>query len=185
MDNLGTELTRRGIVKEVPAVSATRVRRLPQTPAVRRRFPVRALHVVDIENLAGAAIPSLGQVIEVQGRYLDRLSFGSDDLVVMAASHLGLLNVALGWPNARYRVRSGRDGADIELLDVLLHEDVAARFTHVVIGSGDKVFCPAAENLSARDVCVTVVSRRGSLSPALARAARNVLYLDKPHAAAA
>ncbi len=165
-------------------MSATRVRRLPQTPAA-RRFPVRALHVVDIENLAGTAVPSLRQVAEVQGRYLARLDFGSDDLVVMAASHLGLLNVALGWPHARYRVRSGRDGADMELLDVLLHEDVAARFTQVVIGSGDGAFGPAAQNLSSRGVRVTVVSRKGSLSPSLARAARDVVYLDTPRAAAA
>jgi hypothetical protein len=159
--------------------------RLHQAPSAKRRFPARALHVVDIENLAGAPVPSLVQVVEVQGRYLARLDFGSDDLVVMAASHLGLLNVALGWPHARYRVRSGRDGADMELLDVLLHEDVAARFTHVVIGSGDGVFGPTAANLSERGVWVTVVSRKGSLSPSLAQAAGNVVYLDTPRAAAA
>jgi hypothetical protein len=166
-------------------VSVTRSGRLHQAPSPRRRFPARALHVVDIENLAGAPVPSLVQVVEVQGRYLARLDFGSDDLVVMAASHLGLLNVALGWPHARYRVRSGRDGADMELLDVLLHEDVAARFTHVVIGSGDGVFGQVAENLSARGVWVTVVSRKDSLSASLARAARDVVYLDPPRAAAA
>ena len=54
----------------------------------RPRFPARTLHVVDIENLAGAAIPSLGQVTEVQGLYLARLAFGADDQVVMAANHL-------------------------------------------------------------------------------------------------
>jgi hypothetical protein len=165
-------------------VPVTRVGRPHQTSAA-RRFPVRALHVVDIENLAGTAVPSLGQVIEVQGRYLARLEFGSDDLVVMAASHLGLLNVALGWPHARYRVRSGRHGADMELLDTLLHEDVAARFTHVVIGSGDGAFGPAADNLSARGVWVTVVSRKDSLSASLAQAAMDVVYLDAPHASAA
>lgn len=164
---------------------ATRVGRLHQAPSARRRFPVRALHVVDIENLAGTAVPTLGQVIEVQGRYGARLGFGADDLVVMAASHLGLLNAALGWPHARYRVRSGPDGADLELLDVLLHEDVAARFTHVVIGSGDGVFVQAAANLSERGVWVTVVSRRGSLASSLARAAGDVVYLDTRQAAAA
>jgi NYN domain len=167
----------------VSVVSATKVKGPPRTPAP-DRFPDRALHVVDIENLAGAAIPSPRQVAEVQGRYLARLDCGGDDLVVMAASHLGLLNAALGWPHARYRVRSGRHGADLELLDVLLHEDVAARFTHVVIGSGDGVFGQAAANLSARGVWVTVVSRKDSLSPSLARAASDVVYLDTPRAAA-
>jgi hypothetical protein len=141
--------------------------------------------VVDIENLAGTALPTLRQVMEVQGRYGARLGFGADDLVVMAASHLGLLNVALGWPHARYRVRSGPDGADLELLDVLLHEDVAGRFTQVVIGSGDGVFERAAASLSGRGVRVTVVSRRDSLSLSLARAADDVVYLDTQTAVAA
>jgi NYN domain-containing protein len=157
-----------------------KVRRLRQQVSFRRRFPERALHVVDIENLAGAPIPSRGQVTEVQDWYMTRLGFGADDHVVMAASHYGLLNAALGWPHARYRVRSGPDGADLELLDVLLNEDVAARFNHVVIGSGDGVFGEVAASLRDRGVRVTVVSRRGSLSPGLARVARDVVYLDIP-----
>jgi hypothetical protein len=162
-----------------------KVRRLRKQASFRWRFPERALHVVDIENLAGAPIPSLGQVTEVQGWYVARLGFGADDQVVMAASHLGLLNAALGWPHARYRVRSGPDGADLELLDVLLHEDVAARFSHVVIGSGDGVFGQAAAGLADRGVRVTVVSRPGSLSAGLARVAQDVVYLDIPEVAAA
>ena len=121
----------------------------------------------------------------MQGLYVARLGFGADDQVVMAASHLAFLNAALGWPSARYRVRSGPNGADLELLDVLQHEDVAARFTHVVIGSGDGLFSQAAANLAARDVRVTVVSRRDSLSRALAGVAGDVRYLDVPRAAAA
>src|ERR1700689_1510847 len=117
----------------------TRVRRLRQT-SVRWPFPERALHVVDIENLAGAAIPSLDLVSEGQGLYLACLGFGGADRGVPGASHLGLLNAGLGWPHARYRVRSGKDGADLALIDVLEHENVATRFSHVVIGSGDGRF---------------------------------------------
>ena len=151
----------------------------------RWRFPERALHLVDIENLAGAAVPSLDLVSQVQVRYLACLGFGADDQVVLAASHLGLLNAGLGWPHARYRVRSGKDGADLELLDVLEHENVAARFSHVVIGSGDGRFGAAAASLAARGVYITVVSRRDSLARGLARIARNVIYLDGPLSAAA
>lgn len=153
------------------------VRRL-RTEGIRWRFPPeRALHLVDIENLAGAAVPSFSLVSAVQGRYMARLSFGDDDQVVMAASHLGLLDAALGWPHARYRVRSGRDGADLELLDVLEHENIAARFGHVIIGSGDGIFGRSAAALAARGVRITVVSRRGSLADGLARVARDVIYL--------
>ncbi len=149
-----------------------------QPAGSRGRFPERGLHLIDIENLAGAAKPGFSQIRDVRGLYARRLRFGALDQVVVASSHLTLLDAALGWPHARYRVRSGPDGADLELLDVLLHENVAARFTHVRIGSGDGVFASAAASLTAAGVWVTVVSRRGSLSPRLALAAREVIYLD-------
>jgi hypothetical protein len=164
--------------------SANNVRQLRQK-SFRWRFPDRALHVVDIENLVGAAVPTLDLVSAVQGRYLASLAFGADDQVVLAASHLGLLNAGLGWPHARYRVRSGKDGADLELIDVLEHENVAARFTHVVIGSGDGLFGHAAASLAARGVRITVVSRWGSLAYDLAKVAGDVIYLDRPLTAAA
>jgi hypothetical protein len=152
--------------------------------AGQRRYLARGLHVVDIENLAGAAIPSLGLVREVQGLYADRLTLGASDQVVIASSHLTLLNAALGWPHARYRVRSGPDGADLELLDVLLHENIASRFTQVTIGSGDGAFAQAAAGLAAAGVRVTVVSRRASLSKHLALAAHSVIFIDAAQPAA-
>jgi hypothetical protein len=163
---------------------ASKVRRVRQA-SFRWRSAERALHVVDIENLAGAAIPTLAMVCQVQVRYLTLLRFGQDDQVVLAASHRGLLNAGLGWPHARYRVRSGKDGADLELIDVLEHENVAARFDHVVIGSGDGGFSPVAADLAARGLHITVVSRRRSLSPGLARVAGDVIYLDGNLAVAA
>ena len=114
----------------------------------------------------------------VQDWYLTRLGFGAADQAVLASSHLGLINTALGWPHARYKIRSGRHGADLELLDVLEHEDVASRFTHVVIGSGDGMFGQVAKSLRERGVRVTVVSRPGSLALVLAKAAQDVVYLD-------
>jgi hypothetical protein len=144
----------------------------------RGRFPERGLHLIDIENLAGVPAPSFGQIHEVQGLYGRCLTFGALDQVVIASSHLTLLNAALGWPHARYRVGSGHDGADLELLDVLWHESVAARFTHVTIGSGDGAYTPAARALAAAGVPVTVVSRRDSLSSRLAGVAHDVIYLD-------
>jgi hypothetical protein len=146
--------------------------------SARRRFPARTLHLVDIENLAGDSLPSLSQVREVQGLYRGRLAFGSMDQVEIASSHLTLVNTALGWPRAHYRVRSGPDGADLALLDVLRNEHVPERFTHVAIGSGDGVFAEAAARLGAAGVWVTVISRRRSLSRRLALAARDVAYLD-------
>jgi len=149
-----------------------------QRAGAQRRFPARRLHLVDIENLAGDSLPSLGQVREVQGLYIKRLAFGDLDQVEIASSHLTLVNAALGWPHVHYRVRSGPNGADLALLDVLRNENVPARFTHVAIGSGDGVFADEAARLAAAGVRVTVVSRRRSLSARLALAARDVIYLD-------
>jgi hypothetical protein len=150
----------------------------PRRAGVRRRFPARRLHLIDIENLAGDPLPSISQVREALGLYTDCLAFGAMDQVEVASSHLTLLNAALGWPHAHYRVRSGPDGADLALLDVLRHENVAERFTHVAIGSGDRLFADGAAHLAAQGVWVTVVSRRHSLSPQLALAAREVIFLD-------
>ena len=148
-------------------------------PAARHRFPVRRLHLVDIENLVGDPWPSLSQVREVRCLYTDCLAFGAMDQVeVAASSHRTLKNAAFGWPRVHYRARYGPDGADLALLDVLRHEDVAGRFTHVVIGSGDHLFAEEAARLAAQDVCVTVVSRRRSLSRQLAREAHQVILLD-------
>jgi hypothetical protein len=99
------------------------------------------------------------------------------DQVEVACSHLTLLNAALGWPHAHYRVRSGPDGADLALLDVLRHENIATRFTHVVIGSGDHLFAEEAAHLAAQGVWVTVVTCQRSLSSRLALAAREVIFL--------
>jgi hypothetical protein len=79
----------------------------PQRVSARRRFPARRLHLVDIENLAGDPRPSLTQVRQALGLYTDRLAFGTMDQVEVASSHLTLVNAAIGWPHAHYRVRSG------------------------------------------------------------------------------
>jgi NYN domain len=151
----------------------------------RERFPERGLHLIDIENLAGDGMPSLPQVRAVQDSYAGSLTFSGLDQVVIASSHWTLLSAGLGWPHARYRIRSGPDGADLELLDVLEYEAVAARFARVIIGSGDGAFARAAASLAAAGVRVIVVSRRGSLSSRLAIAANEIIYLDTVRAATA
>ena len=150
----------------------------PRRTGARRSFPARRLHLIDIENLAGNSWPTLSRVRLAQGLYADCLAIGAMDQVEVASSHKTLLNAALGWPHAHYRARSGPDGADLALLDVLRHENVASRFTHVAIGSGDHLFAEEAAHLAAQNVWVTVVSLRRSLSPQLRLAAREVIFLD-------
>ena len=61
---------------------------------------------------------------------------------------------------------------------MLRHENIATRFTHVVIGSGDHLFAEEAAHLAAQGVWVTVVTCQRSLSSRLALAAREVIFLD-------
>lgn len=143
-------------------------------------YPARTLHVVDVENLAGTALPDTNAVARLRTVYEERVDLGEHDQVVIACNHLALIDVAVGWgcDKARYRVRSGADGADLELLDVLQLEHVADRFTHVVIASGDGAFASAAATLAARGCRVTVLTRRESLSARLALSAHAVRYID-------
>ncbi len=92
-------------------------------------------------------------------------------------SHIGLIPVGTNWDRARYVVRSGRDGADLALLEVIA-ENVVTRFESVVLASGDRIFAPAVADLAAAGVATTVIGRRGHIARALHQAAARVIYLD-------
>lgn len=157
----------------------------PAAGKVRTPFPPRTLHLIDVENLAGVGLPAEWQVAAVRQAYAARVGIGETDQVIIGCNHKALPSAGLGWPRARYLVRSGPDGADTELLAVISGENVAARFTHVVIGSGDGAFTRAAAALAAAGPKVTVVSRRAGLARTLRLAAQNVIYLDAPTSGAA
>jgi len=160
-----------------PAARATRT--------VRGPFPARALHLVDIENLAATGFPAEWEVALIRQAYALRVGIAEMDQVIIGCNHKALASAAYGWPKARYLVRSGPDGADTELLAVVSGENVDARFTHVVIGSGDGAFTWAAAALGSVGRKVTVVSRRAGLARTLRLAAQNVIYLDSPTSGAA
>ena len=151
------------------------------------RLSERRLHVVDIENLAGTGRPDIGAVAQLRAKYTEVVGVSSGDHVVVACNPSCLVDVGAGWGlrRARYRVGSGHNGADLELLDVLECESVGERFTEVVIASGDGIFASAAAHLSWAGCGVTVVSRRRSLSAKLAIAAQRVIYLPEVEAVGA
>ena len=63
---------------------------------------------------------------------------------IVACSHHAAPRVAFAFPGARHLWRSGPDGADLALLDVLDHEHVAQRFECVTIcwGMGSSLPAP-------------------------------------------
>jgi hypothetical protein len=106
--------------------------------------------------------------------------------VVIATSHHSAAAAWFAWPAAARRlVRSGPDGADLALLEVLEHENVARRYDLIVIGSGDAIFALPAAKLQEAGATVVVVSRRSALSRRLRLAVRDIRYLDEPFPAAA
>ena len=137
----------------------------------------RRLHLIDIENLAGSPRPSSALTRSCAHRYRALTKEGAGDQTVIACNHGAALDVVQAWP-ARLLQRSGPDGADQALLDVLRYERVAERFTGVVVGSGDGIFAEAVARLGAAGVTVSVVSHRRSLSKRLALAASDVVYFD-------
>jgi hypothetical protein len=145
-----------------------------------RDYPRRTLHLIDIENLAGRPIPDAVDVLLVRYRYHKRVGLGANDQAIVACNHLALRQVGFSWPGVRILVRSGQNGADRELLDVIGHENVAERFGGIVIASGDHIFAPAAAGLAAQGCHLTVASRRLALSRRLQLAAHRVIYLDAP-----
>jgi len=140
----------------------------------------RRLHVVDIENLLGDPRPCESAVVEGLSRYQNIVRApGVDDLVVVACNHGAALAVGCCLDgHHRLTVRSGPDGADHALLDVLAHERVEARFGRIVVASGDGIFAEAVSQLTSRGVPVTVVSRLEALSARLRLAATEVLFFE-------
>jgi NYN domain len=139
----------------------------------------RVLHLLDIENLLGGPTFTLADARSIRAVYAATAPTGVVNQVVLATSHHAAAPAWFAWPqSARRLVRSGPDGADLALIDVIATERLAERFDRVVIGSGDGIFALVAKWLEGAGVRVTVVARRGSLSGALRRAVSDIRPID-------
>jgi hypothetical protein len=145
----------------------------------------RILHLLDVENLIGSPTFGFENALTIRRMYTAVAPAGSVDQVVLATSHHSALAAWFAWPpSARRLLRSGPDGADLALLDVLAFERAESRFDRVVIGSGDGIFSLASARLQEAGCAVTVVTRRDCLSRQLRLAVRDVRFLDAFPAAA-
>lgn len=149
----------------------------PRLNLVAAPLAARAMHLVDVENLLGGTSFSRQDVTAVAGAYAVAAQVGPRDQIVIASSHNTAAQVWFGWGEARRLVRSGPDGADLALLEVIDSENLAGRFERVVIGSGDKIFAHPAARLQAAGVKLAVVTRPDSLSRQLRLASRDIRFL--------
>jgi len=144
----------------------------------------RQLLLIDIENLTGTPSPTHEQV-EVAKASLRQVVPGFDEAQhIVACSHHAAPTVAFAFRGARHLWQSGRDGADLALLDVLENERVDERFERVTICSGDGIFASSAAWLAEAEVDVTVVSLPDHLATRLLLAARHFTHLPVPALAA-
>lgn len=140
----------------------------------------RRLIVVDIENVIGGAVNSATEVHWARQLLNESLGLQPEEQVIVGTCHVGLLEVGINWPQARRVVRSGPSGADRALIAVLREEQIADRFTEVVLVSGDGAFADVVAELAVQGVPTTVVAQRERLSARLRLAACAVVEVPKP-----
>ena len=141
----------------------------------------RSIHLIDLENLLESPIFSELEALVAFEAFKAVADAAEGDHLVVATSHHGAEAAWFGCPGARRLVRSGRDGADLALVDVIELENLAGRYDRVVIGSGDGIFAFPAASLQQSGCEVTVVSRVGTLSTKLLLAVTDVRYLEPTH----
>jgi hypothetical protein len=137
----------------------------------------RAIHLLDIENLAGSAHPATAEVDRVMNAYQRLVPIGPMDHVVVAVNHNALVAVGLAFHGVQLLVRSGPDGADSALSEAARADRIDLRFERVVIGSGDGYFADLARWLAEHGAQVTVVARARGLSWRLYVAVSDIAYL--------
>lgn len=126
----------------------------------------RTLHFIDIENLSESTFLNEESVRESKWEYLEAINPGKGDQFVIGVSHFNLAAATFGWGTgvATYVVRSGEDGADLALLDVMSDRRLTDRFKRVSIASGDGIFAAAGLALRGRGHSVTFIAREFCLS---------------------
>lgn len=140
--------------------------------------PNRALHLVDLENLAGTASVTEPLARHTAITYLASSGYCVGDLIVVASSHRNGLAARAAFPGATVRWRSGPDGADLALLDACSEFD-PLRFDRLVIGSGDGIFSDLVSSARQSGLSVCVVTRRCATSAVLSSVASSVALLGQ------
>lgn len=136
----------------------------------------RTLVAIDLENLLGGANPS-NELLDRAVSMIETLRDPSNQVVIAASHHLAV-RAAWRLPWARWRWRSGPDGADLALVEVLAHERVSQRFAEVVVVSGDGIFSEPLAAIAAAGVHTVVVSNPRQLSKRLRLAAHAAIDVD-------
>lgn len=131
----------------------------PQRATKTNRLHGRTLYVIDVENMAGSCELTAVDVAKIRTRIHMTVEPRSGDHTVIAASHFNAAAAYFGWSGTVQRLaRSGKDGADMALLDAISDASwIAGHYDRVVLASGDHAFTYAVAALKAEGVQVIVV----------------------------
>ena len=147
--------------------------------------PLRTSLVVDIENITRSGAPSWHDA-EIFHYRMTRI-FGSppEETFIASDPRNAFTSQRLAEKyHGGFRVRSGKNGADlaiIDFLDEIVDRNRRLRKQHVGfvrIASGDGIFIPAIRKLRASNVHVTVIGYRETTHHGLYRVADRVVLLD-------
>lgn len=130
----------------------------------------RRLILIDIENFNGGPVATLAQAKWCNRVLKNWLRIGPYDQVIIAADATTLTNVFLVWPEARILLGRFQNGADRCLLSVM-DEDLANRYTELLLVSGDRIFAEKVSELAAQGLATHVYSHASALSKRLRLAA--------------
>lgn len=143
-------------------------------PKRARRMKIRTVHLVDLENVVGSGHLTEYAAHNAYTAYTGLGVVGPCDLVIVGVSHHNLIAASYGWPHARCRARSGPDGADLLLQEVMGDEHLEDRFGAALLVTGDGGFAEPVAALIGRGLPVSVIAPAGRLSTKLRLAASAV-----------
>lgn len=142
------------------------------------RLTRRTIHLVDLENMVGSSHLTESAVRQAWQAYVRCGVVAAGDHVIVATSHHNFLAAGFGWPNARHLVRSGPNGADLALQEVMAAERLEQRFGACILVTGDGGFAHPVAALIGRGLRVGVLAPNGRMSAALKLAATVSYELD-------
>ena len=137
------------------------------------------LVLIDVENVCGCSLPCRADVERLKRELPNYVDDFAEAQVVVASSHKAGEAVMFGFPTALRRLRSGPDGADLALLDVLSDRRVICRYKKVTICSGDGMFTEIVSELGMLGVEVVIVSLEGCVNNRLRMAASRCILMPR------
>jgi hypothetical protein len=167
-----TDLGRRESVGSTAASACT---------ATATLFTARALHLVDLENLVGGPTAADKTIERVWGAYYGGIPRGTTDQVLVGSSRFFARRTWWMLPaGIQRRVRDGKDGGELAILDEVDLDHLVERFGRLVIASGDGRFAELARAARGRGVHVHQVTGIGTPSRSRLSAASSRSRLKAP-----